>query len=41
MAEKAAMKLRPLHDRIMVKRLEETLPLDEDGLEYIMPADGG
>jgi chaperonin GroES len=24
MAEKAAKKLRPLHDRIMVKRLEET-----------------
>lgn len=24
MAEKAAMKLRPLHDRIMVKRLEAT-----------------
>ena len=24
----------------LVKRLEETLPLDEDGLEYILPADG-
>ncbi len=23
----------------LVKRLEETLPLDEDGLEYVMPAD--
>ena len=24
----------------LVKRLEESLPLDEDGLEYILPADG-
>ena len=24
----------------LVKRLEETLPLDEDGLEYILPSDG-
>ncbi len=24
----------------LVKRLEEALPLDEDGLEYILPADG-
>lgn len=24
----------------LVKRLEETLPLDEDGLEYVLPADG-
>jgi hypothetical protein len=25
----------------VVKRLEHSVPLDEDGLEYIMPADGG
>jgi len=24
----------------LVKRLEETTPLDEDGLEYVLPADG-
>jgi hypothetical protein len=24
----------------LVKRLEETLPLDEDGLSYVLPADG-
>lgn len=24
----------------LVKRLEQTLPLDEDGLEYVLPADG-
>jgi hypothetical protein len=24
----------------LLKRLEETLPLDEDGLEYVLPADG-
>ena len=24
----------------LVKRLEESVPLDEDGLEYVLPADG-
>jgi hypothetical protein len=23
-----------------VKRFEESVPLDEDGLEYVLPADG-